>query len=252
MIHTRVSDGVAVLSFDRVEAMNAMSFGDLDELTSVFRACAVNPDVGALVLTGAGQVFSAGADLRAYDSDNVIDYASDGLGTAATAFADAVRTCSKPVVTAVNGLCFGGGVGVALMSDITIAGRSAYFVMPQVRKMGFTPDMGGAYLATLNVGRARALGMALTGDKVTAQQAADWGLIWRCVADDALMIEAVGIASRLAHDPAAAVATRRLVDALAPHPLDEQLLRERDTVVSLLARPAVLAAVTDLIHRRAL
>lgn len=252
MIRTRVSDGVAVLSFDRAEVMNAMSFADLDELTSVFRSCALNPDVGALVLTGAGQAFSAGADLRAYDADNVIDYASDGLGAVATAFADAVRSCAKPVVTAVNGLCFGGGVGIALMSDITIAARSAYFVMPQVRKMGFTPDMGGAYLATLNMGRSRALGMALTGDKVTAQQAADWGLIWRCVDDDALMTEAVGIASRLAHDPAAAVATRRLIDALAPHSLDEQLLRERDIVVSLLSRPEVLAAVTDLINRRAL
>jgi 2-(1,2-epoxy-1,2-dihydrophenyl)acetyl-CoA isomerase len=252
MIETSVTDGVAVIAFSRVEAMNAMSFDDLDELTGALQACAVDPNVGALVLTGAGQSFSAGADLRAYDADNVVDYAAEGLGVIAPAFAHAVRSCPKPVVAAVNGLCFGGGVGIALMADMTVAAPSAYFVLPQVRKMGFTPDMAGAYLATLSVGRARALGMALTGEKVTAEQAADWGLIWACVDDDALMTEAVGIARQLAHDPDAAVATRQLVDALAPHPLGEQLLQERDNVVALLSRPPVLAAVTDLINRRAL
>lgn len=252
MIDTRISDNVAVLSFNRAEAMNALSFADLQELTAAFHSCAADPDVGALVLTGAGPAFSAGADLRAYDADNVIEYADEGLGVIAPAFADEVRSCPKPVVAAVNGPCFGGGVGIALMADVTLAARSAYFVMPQVRKMGFTPDMAGAYLAALNSGRARALGMALTGDKVTAQQAASWGLIWACVDDHALMTEAIDVARRLAHDPEAAVATRRLVDALAPHPLDEQLRRERDAVVSLLSRPAVLAAVTDLINRRAL
>ncbi len=252
MIDVHIDDGVAVLAFQRPDVMNAMSFSDLEDLTSAFRACAEDDLVGALVLTGAGQAFSAGADLRAYDADNVVGYAAEGLGVTGPAFADAVRACPKPVVAAVNGLCFGGGVGIALMADLTLAARSAYFVMPQVRKMGFIPDMGGAYLATLTVGRARALGMALTGDRVTAEQAADWGLIWRCVDDDALLDEAVRVARQLAQDPAAAVATRRLVDSLASHSLEEQLLRERDTVVSLLSRPHVLAAVTDLINRRAL
>ncbi|WP_203336973.1 enoyl-CoA hydratase/isomerase family protein [Nocardioides limicola] len=252
MIETRVESGVAVLRFQRPEAMNAMSFADLEALTEAFRASGADASTGALVLTGTGSAFTAGADLRAYDADNVIEYAREGLGEVALAFAEAVRNCPKPVVTAVNGLCFGGGVGIALMADVTVAARSAYFVMPQVRKMGFTPDLAGAYFATLSAGRARALGMAVTGDKVTAEQAAGWGLIWSCVDDDALMTEAVGIARRLAHDPEAAVATRRLVDDLARHSVREQLLHERDHVVALLSRPHALAAVTDLINRRAL
>lgn len=250
MIETTIDTGVAVVAFQRPDVMNAMSFSDLGELTDAVRACAEDSRVGALVLTGAGPAFSAGADLRAYDADNVVGYAAEGLGVIGPAFADAVRACPKPVVAAVNGLCFGGGVGIALMADVTIAARSAYFVMPQVRKMGFIPDMAGAYLATLAVGRARALGMALTGNKVTAEQAADWGLIWECVDDDLLMHDAVRLARQLAQDPQAAVATRQLVDSLASHSLTEQLLRERDTVVSLLSRPDVLAAVTDLINRR--
>lgn len=251
MIETRVESGVAVVQFQRPEAMNAMSFADLQALTAAFRESGADRSIGALVLTGTGPAFSAGADLRAYDADNVVEYATQGLGEIAPAFAEAVRACPKPVVAAVNGLCFGGGVGIALMADVTVAARSAYFVMPQVRKMGFTPDMAGAYLATLSVGRARALGMALTGDTVTAEQAAGWGLIWACVDDDHLMAEALRIARQLAHDPEAAVATRRLVDDLARHSVHEQLLQERDTVVALLFRPYVLAAVTDLINRRA-
>lgn len=250
MIETSVDSGVAVIAFQRPDAMNAMSFGDLEDLGAAFRACAADPAVGALVLTGSGTAFSAGADLRAYDADNVIGYAAEGLGEIGPAFAEAVRSCPKPVVAAVNGLCFGGGVGIALMADVTIAARSAYFVMPQVRKMGFIPDMAGAYLATLSVGRARALGMALTGDKVTAEQAAAWGLIWACVDDDEVMNSSISIARGLANDPEAVVATRRLVDALAPRTLIDELLQERDAVVSLLSRPHVLAAVTDLINRR--
>lgn len=250
MIGTTVDAGVAVLAFRRPEVMNAMSFVDLEALRAELAVCAADPAVGAVVLTGSGPAFSAGADLRAYDADNVIRYASEGLGEVGPAFAETLRACPKPVVAAVNGLCFGGGVGIALMADVTIAARSAYFVMPQVRKMGFIPDMAGAYLATLSAGRARALGMALMGDRITAEQAAAWGLIWACVDDEDLMSHALGIARGLANDPEAAVATRHLVDALAPHSLVDELLRERDVVVSLLSRPHVLAAVTDLINRR--
>jgi len=252
MIETRVDSGVAVIELQRPESMNALSLAELEALTAAFRASGADSAVGALVLTGRGPAFTAGADLRSYDADNAIEYASEALGEAVPALAEAVRTCPKPVVAAVNGLCFGGGVGIALMADVTVAARSAYFVMPQVRKMGFIPDMGGAYLATRSVGRARALGMALTGAKVTAEQATDWGLIWACVDDDALMAEATGIARQLARDPAAAVATRQLVDEVNQHSLSEQLLQERDSVVALLARPEVLAAATDLINRRAL
>jgi 2-(1,2-epoxy-1,2-dihydrophenyl)acetyl-CoA isomerase len=140
----------------------------------------------------------------------------------------AMRACPKPIVVAVNGVAAGAGANLALHGDIVLAARSAKFVQ-SFAKIGLMPDSGGTWTLTHLLGEARAKGLALLAEPLSAQQAADWGLIWKAVEDAALMDEANGVARHLAAQPAAALAEiKQAIHAAATGSLNDQLDLERD------------------------
>ena len=139
----------------------------------------------------------------------------------------------KPVVCAVNGVAAGVGASIALACDIVIAGRSASFVQAFI-KIGLVPDSGGTWHLPRVIGLARAKGLALLGDRLPAEQAAEWGMIWRCVDDDQLMPEARTIAGQLAALPARGLAaSKRLLNESFMVSLNEELEREKEAMRAL-------------------
>lgn len=193
-------------------------------------AAAVRPEVRVLVLTGAGKGFCAGQDLS--DRQTAPGAAPPDLGeTIGTYYAPLVRSLhalDKPVIAAVNGVAAGAGCNVALACDLVIAKRSASFIQPFC-KLGLVPDAGGTWMLPRLVGPARALGLALLGDKLSAEQAADWGLIWKCVDDASFAADVDALAAQLATAPTRGLArTKQALRASWNHTLDQQLDLERD------------------------
>jgi len=227
-------NGVATLTLDRPDALNALGEPLLTELLGAWRAACEDERTRAIVLTGAGRAFSAGGDV-AWFGDLLAQATSHAQAEVARFMEDlgnpltqAIADCRVPVVSAVNGACVGGAVGIALAADVVLAARSAYFLVPQVAALGAVPDLGATWLLPRALGRSRALGMALLGDRINAEQAERWGLVWRCVDDAELASEAQLIAERLGRSPAAAVRdTRQLIDAAADSTLAAQLADER-------------------------
>lgn len=185
-----------------------------------------------MVITGAGRGFCAGQDLN--DAGMV---AADGGAPDVGAVIERhyrplalrMRSMPVPVIAAVNGVAAGAGANFALLADIVLAGRSASFSQA-FSKIGLVPDCGGTWLLPRLVGRAQALALTLTGDKLPAEHAERMGLIWRCVDDAALMDEALALAQRLAAMPVRALAeTRRVLDASGTLALEDALTLEADT-----------------------
>jgi 2-(1,2-epoxy-1,2-dihydrophenyl)acetyl-CoA isomerase len=200
------------------------------DLGAAIDRAAEDAAVRALVITGAGRAFCSGADL----SERIVDLEGGEFDPGAAL--DEVynplirRLCSmeKPVVAAVNGVAAGAGANLALACDIVLAARSASFIQAFCR-IGLVPDAGGSFHLPRLVGRARALGMTLLGDAVDAETAADWGLIWAVVDDNALMVEAGAVAARLAKGPTLALGLIKKALAASPdNTLAEQLDVERD------------------------
>ncbi|MEX0959626.1 MAG: enoyl-CoA hydratase-related protein, partial [Burkholderiales bacterium] len=143
-------------------------------------------------------------------------------------FVLALRSLPIPVIAAVNGVAAGAGASLALACDVVVAARSASFVQAFCR-LGLVPDAGGSYFLTRSLGAPRAMGLALFGDKLPAEQAADWGLIWKCVDDDELMPTVRELAARLAGGPTRGYArTKQAIYAAENHLLEQQIDLERD------------------------
>lgn len=231
LLETR--DGVATLTLNRPAGLNSLNKGLIDDIRAALRALAKDDAVKALVVTGAGRGFCAGADLsNAGFNDGTARSVGEGISySMEIGYNPLVRDLAgfaKPVVSAVNGVAAGGGVGLALCGDIVIASRSAYFVQVFGPRLGLVPDMGCTWFFPQLLGRARSRALALLGDRLSAEKAAEWGLIWACVDDEKLMAEASAIASRLAKGPATAFAEiKRTLDAATYNTLDEQLELER-------------------------
>ena len=209
--------------------------------------------VRVLLLTGAGRGFCAGQDL----SDRAVAPGEAPVDLGASIEQNyrplvlALRALPMPVVCAVNGVAAGAGANVALACDIVIATRSAAFVQAFC-KIGLVPDSGGTYFLPRLVGTARALGLALLGDKISAEQAANWGLIWKCV-DDAQFAEAVeALVTHLAQSPTRGLAeTKRAIYAAAESTLEAQLDLERDIQRALGASADYREGVTAFLEKRA-
>ena len=234
MVRSEWRNGVATLTLDRSDALNALGEPLLKDLLAAWSATCDDERTRAIVLTGAGRAFSAGGDVTWF-GDVLAQGTSHAQAEVARFMEDlgnpitqAIADCRVPVVSAVNGACVGGAVGIALAADVVIAARSAYFLVPQVAALGAVPDLGATWLLPRALGRSRALGMSLLGDRIDAEQAERWGLVWRCVDDADLASQAQSIAERLGNSPAAAVRdTRRLIDAAADNTLADQLADER-------------------------
>jgi 2-(1,2-epoxy-1,2-dihydrophenyl)acetyl-CoA isomerase len=183
-----------------------------------------------LLLTGAGRGFCAGQDLA--DRNVSADAAPVDLGhTIETYYRPLIlslRALEMPVICAVNGVAAGAGASIALACDIVLAARSASFIQAFC-KLGLVPDAGGTWALPRLVGNARAMGLAMLGDKLSAEQAESWGLIWKCLDDDKLMAEAERLAVHFSTAPTKGLAlTKQAIYASDGNTLEQQLDLERD------------------------
>lgn len=201
MVELTLDRGVARVLLNRPEALNAWTEQLGAELLSVLGRVACDPEVRAIVLTGAGRAFSSGADLTA--SSLAGDGEPDVLTPLRALYNPlilAVRTLPKPVIAAVNGPAAGIGCSLALAADLIVAAESAYFLLSFV-KLGLGLDGGASLTLPARVGHARAFEIAYLGERIGAGQAADWGLINRAVADAELQGAVTELATRLAAGP---------------------------------------------------
>ena len=227
-INYSTTDGVATLTLNRPDKLNSLMGAMMLEMFSALGMAAQDNAVRAVVLTGAGRAFCAGQDLADPSmssrpgSDTSADI-GDVVDTFYSPLVRRLRAMPKPVVCAVNGVAAGAGANIALACDIVMAVQTASFIQPFC-KLGLVPDAGGTWLLPQAVGRARAMGLALLGDKLSAEQAAQWGLIWKCVASADFEAEVSAVAKALAAGPTLGyVRTREAIDAAATSTLDAQL-----------------------------
>ena len=222
-------NGLATITLNAPDRLNAVSRKMIAEIKLCWEELAADDSVRAVLLTGAGRGFCAGADLA--DPDREASATADS-GAALDKFFNpvirAMRSIPKPVVSAVNGVAAGVGMSFALASDIAIAGKSASFLQAFAR-IGLLPDGGSTWFLPRLVGDQRARALAMLAPQISAEQAKQWGLIWDVVEDAALMQTATDIARKLAEGPTLALA--RIKDALnrsTGNDLSAQLDVERD------------------------
>lgn len=202
---------LAIISFKDPATLNAAGIDTMTELLHALERAA--KEARCTILTGEGRGFCSGANLSATNERNEsgpreeLD-AGAALVTHYNPFVIAMKEHPHPIITAVNGPAAGVGCSIALMGDMIIAGKSAYFLQA-FRRIGLVPDGGSTYLLPRMIGRTRAMEMALLGDKVLAEQALEWGMVNRVVEDDALMDVARSMAERLATGPTQALALMR-------------------------------------------
>ncbi|MDO8294899.1 MAG: enoyl-CoA hydratase/isomerase [Caulobacter sp.] len=216
-IKVEVIDGVAVITLSDPATMNAAGLDLAEELSHAFRSLAAGKiEARAIVLTGEGRGFCSGANLsgggaagRELDVDGKPD-AGRALETVYNPLVSLMRDTPLPFVTAVNGAAAGIGCSLGLLGDIIVAGESAYFLQA-FRRIGLVPDGGSTYLLPRLIGKARAMEMALLGERLPAKTALDWGLINRCVPDDQLMATTMELAKALATGPWALGSIRKLI-----------------------------------------
>lgn len=223
---------VALVTLNRPSALNSFDRQMHHDLWVAFDRAEANASIRALVLTGAGRGFCAGADLSSFDfapGPDRVARADPGpiIDQAFNPTTRRIQTLRMPIIAAVNGVAAGAGASVAMACDVAIASPQASFIQA-FSKIGLIPDAGSSWLLVERIGLARAMALCMTGDKLPAQQAKDWGVIWE-VADDPLAA-ALAMAERLAVMPTQAlVATRALLQGATTRSLSEQLDLERDT-----------------------
>ena len=218
---------VRTLTLNRPAALNSFTAAMHAQLLPALDAAAADAEVRAVVITGAGRGFCAGQDLSDPAMTGNVDVGAV-IERYYRPLATRVRTMPVPVIAAVNGVAAGAGANFALCCDFVVAARSASFIQA-FAKIGLVPDCGGTWLLPRLVGRARALGLAMTGDKLPAEEAERIGMIWKAVEDAALMDSVMVLATRLAAMPSKALAeTRRALDAAMPMDFASAITLEAD------------------------
>jgi 2-(1,2-epoxy-1,2-dihydrophenyl)acetyl-CoA isomerase len=226
-----ITDGVAIVTLDDPSSMNAFTSEMGDALLEAFaRIDSPESGIRAAILTGSGRNFCAGVNLavrgRQLREEGGVDLGFN-LGKHINPLVLMARDLRVPLIAAVNGPAVGVGLGFALMADLIFAAESAYFMEPFC-KVGLVPDGGMTYAIPRLIGKARAMELALFGNRLTASQALDWGLINRVTPDGSLMEETMKAASRLAAGPLSMGAIRQLIARSADSTLPEQLDHERE------------------------
>lgn len=223
---------VAHVTLNRPDKLNAFNPELIADLRAAAAAIDADPQVRAVVLTGAGRAFSSGADLM---RDDLLQDSTRSLGQSiGLSLTDhfnpmiaAWHDLRVPVVVAVNGIAAGAGMSLALVGDVVLAAHSATFLQLFAPKLGLLPDLGSTFHLPRLIGTARAKGMALLGEALPAAEAARWGLIWACVEDETLMAQAAATAGRLAVGPTQAFKRiKAIFNEQPPHSLQEQLSLE--------------------------
>lgn len=225
-----IEQGVARLTLNRPDRLNSFNTEMHAEIRLAFKAIKADPSVRCLLLTGNGRGFCAGQDLS--DRNVAPGAEPPDLGKSIEQnYNPLIRTLKDlpmPTLCAVNGVAAGAGANLALACDIVLAARSASFIQA-FSKIGLIPDSGGTWSLPRLVGSARAKALMLLGEKVPAERAEAWGMIWQCIDDESLMDEALSMARHLATQPTQGLAlTRRALQASSTNTLDQQLDLERD------------------------
>jgi 2-(1,2-epoxy-1,2-dihydrophenyl)acetyl-CoA isomerase len=247
---------VALIVLDNPARRNPMSVAFQRGLRELLGQVRADRSVRALVITGEGRGFCAGADLSLVeladgDGPGAGERARDEMHALSNALILDLRDLPVPVVAAVNGACVGGGVGLALAADVVLAARSAYFYLPFIPRLGLVPDLGTTTFLQRLAGQGRAMALTLLGDRLPAERAAEWGVVWACVDDGALREEALAVARRLARLPAhGAIEARRIFEAAARNSLREQLAYEAERQRELSNRPTFVEGVRAFLEKR--
>jgi 2-(1,2-epoxy-1,2-dihydrophenyl)acetyl-CoA isomerase len=248
-ISVRADRGVARIVVERPTRLNAYRNQTADELLDAFRRAEDDESVRVVILTGAGRAFGAGYDLSTVQPDETPELDAV-LERHFNPLIRRMRRSRLPIITQVNGPCAGAAVGVALAGDIIVAARSAYFYEPFVG-IALVPDAGNTLFAPRLVGRARAAPMMLLGERISAEEALSWGLIWRVFDDAALAGEVDKIAALLlTRAPAALASTKRLIVASTDFQMDAQLDLERDLQGEAGRTPEMKAAIAAFFAAR--
>lgn len=222
--------GVLRLTLNRPDKLNSFTEEMHLALRAQIERAQGDADIRAVLLTGAGRGFCAGQDLG--DRDPRKGGPAPDLGKTLETFYNPtirlIRRLEKPVVCAVNGVAAGAGANIALACDIVLAAKSARFIQA-FAKIGLIPDAGGSWSLARILGEPRAKALALLAEPLSAEKAADWGMIWKAVDDTDLIAEATRLAEALAAGPTLGLGlTKRLIQAAATNSLDDQLDMERD------------------------
>ncbi|MGF7162142.1 2-(1,2-epoxy-1,2-dihydrophenyl)acetyl-CoA isomerase [Rhodoligotrophos appendicifer] len=244
-----VADGIARITVNRPNRLNALRNETGDELQAALRVIEADPSVRVLVLTGAGRGFGAGYDLGTVRPDETLEL-EVVLEKHFNPVVRSMRHSRLPIITQINGPCAGASVGLALAGDIIMAAKSAFFYEPFVG-IALVPDAGNTLFLPRLMGRVRAAPMMMLGDRISAEEAQSWGLVWKVFEDDALEIEVNKIATKLASlAPDALAATKQLITAAADTGLDESLDLERDLQGIAGRSPEMKAAVAAFFAKR--
>jgi 2-(1,2-epoxy-1,2-dihydrophenyl)acetyl-CoA isomerase len=231
------SGNVLTITLNRPSALNSLNRALMEHFRDALAVAAADASVRALIITGAGRGFCAGADLVEQTDKPPVSRGqgiSDGMTSHFNPLARDLAAFPKPTVAAVNGVAAGGGVGLALACDIVLAARSATFIQVFAPQLGLVPDMGCSWHLPRLVGAARARALALLGDKLPAEKAAEWGLIWQAVDDADLIAQATALAEKLAAGPTLGlVRTREVLASAFDNDLAAQLDLERRTQFEL-------------------
>jgi len=226
-IEFKLDDHVARITLKRPDRLNSFTAQMHEELRSALADAA---EARVIILTGAGRAFCAGQDLN--ERSVAAGGAPVDLGATVEAgwnpLITTLTSMPQPVIAEVNGVAAGAGANIALACDIVIAARSAKFIQ-SFSAIGLIPDSGGSWILPRLVGHARAMGLALTGEPLPAEKAEEWGLIWKCVDDEALDSEVDSLAAKLASlPPLGLAAIKGIIRSTWGRALDEELLLQRD------------------------
>jgi 2-(1,2-epoxy-1,2-dihydrophenyl)acetyl-CoA isomerase len=251
LLHRR-DDGAAIVELNRPETMNAWNKEFGIDLLEIIRTCARDPEIRAVMITGAGRGFSSGADLK--DSFDPGPNGRPDVGTALRKryhpIITTIRTMPKPVLAAVNGPAVGIGLSLALASDLVLAAESAYFLLAFVN-IGLVPDGGSSVFVPAKIGHARATEMAMLGERIGAKQALDWGLINRVASDEEFRAEAEALLVRLATGPTRSYAgTKRQLNASVFRGMADQLELEASIQEEMAASGDFAEGVMAFLQKR--
>jgi len=254
MLISERNGSVATLRLNLPERLNPLGMDLQEALKRQIATLRDDETLRALLITGTGGAFCVGADL-----DELYDGLGSGHGArlsqemeeVSNRIIEGLQTLHVPVVCAVNGPCAGAGVGLALAADVVLMARSAYFYLPFMPRLGLVPDLGTTWFLSRMVGRSRALALCMMGDRVSAEQSADWGLVWAAVEDADLQGTALALAQRLGRmPPHAALELRRAFSEAAQNSLIEQMRYEAVRQRELLDSPVFAEGVRAFKEKR--
>lgn len=234
-INLELTAGVAKITLNRPDKMNSFNVAMHEELQHALDYIAADENTRCLLLTGAGRGFCAGQDLG--DRAVAVDDSRPDLGQSVEKYYNPLirrlTGLNMPVICALNGVAAGAGASIAMACDIVIAARSASFIL-SFCKVGLVPDSGSSWHFTRALGLPRAKALAMLGNKLSAEQAEQWGLIYQVVDNEALEQESMTLATHLASQPTQALANiKNLLNTSFDHSLHEQLEREREAMQRL-------------------